>query len=532
MAKRIIIKDSDKLVKVDGFPVLRLQGFDYTDGINSENKEEIGNENLVDVTYDESITVDVTMNTNNWGVVDLLSQLVGEKATSDAVYKTGLLLSGTTAIVNLTNASTIFAVGDGISIRDVSAGISYVRRVSLVQGNGVTLADVLPAAAVANDKYAKVNDYTIDEGDFADASVDLIVPVREKSALARTSWIPNCYLMGFDMNYDVNGDSTENYRLKGDMDEDFIGDFMNAYVAIGTRTGATTFTAPIDSDALTDYTAYYLTVNGKKFSAGAVSGGGATYDNAIDSIARTDAYTWTITVDSAVVPSLAAEDRIRLVYYLTTVDSTQYTTLDDRGLISIKKGMVKIRLGDEYNVAAGSSVGTNKTINLQSVSIGCSFNRQTIYELGTTNACYRTLDLPVITDVTVDMYESDLKFYAEVAGKLATTGTPDTDWDNLVTAGDVLKPSDFIGQDNRLIVEVYDDNTQTNLLKKIEVEKLKVASKGNRLSVGGFAMISWGFRADNISIAGQGIPADSRLDEGFTSESPFPNNYGIVYGQD
>jgi hypothetical protein len=41
-------------------------------------------------------------------------------------------------------------------------------------------------------------------------------------------------------------------------------------------------------------------------------------------------------------------------------------------------------------------------------------------------------------------------------------------------------------------------------------------------------MITFGLRADNIKIQGNGIPADSRLDEGFVTETPFPSDYGVT----
>jgi hypothetical protein len=81
MAKPKIIAHDDKLIKIDGHPVTRLQSFNYDTNMNYEDQYEIGNENMLESRVDDIITTNVNMTANDWGTVDLfeLSQCLKQQ---------------------------------------------------------------------------------------------------------------------------------------------------------------------------------------------------------------------------------------------------------------------------------------------------------------------------------------------------------------------------------------------------------------------------------------------------------------------
>lgn len=81
----------DQIIFIDEFGVRRAQRCEYTPNFNNVEASEIGALGLIE-TVPDLITTNVTLDTNDWGSVDTLQMLLGEKAA--APYVSGVVNSG------------------------------------------------------------------------------------------------------------------------------------------------------------------------------------------------------------------------------------------------------------------------------------------------------------------------------------------------------------------------------------------------------------------------------------------------------
>lgn len=314
---------------------------------------------------------------------------------------------------------------------------------------------------------------------FPRAVVDLTVPVLENDVWKRSVWLPNQHLSSFTFNYSVDGNATEQYQLAGDMDHDFPEDYHEMYSEEGTYASNATFTVA-SSD--TGKTGDYISVNNLIYDSTHFSWSGTT-----------------VTVSgTAGGGALASGDRFRLAWHDDTPVTT-FTKLSTAGPSTVRTGQVKIGLGSEAVVDSA-----HKTLRVQSVNINGTVEREENRELGTkqlTGRTWRTTNIEV--QAVLDM--SDLQ---EVA---IMQGVSESDWNDWANQAIILYPQRFIGNEQELMIQIYDDADQSYLLKTIIMENLSVTGKGHTHDVQGKEQVTFTLRGSYITVSGNGVPAGSKL---------------------
>lgn len=333
---------------------------------------------------------------------------------------------------------------------------------------------------------ANRNDWTIDQDEIKTAMVDILVRSRDNSsqALLGTTWIPNCELQSINWSYSVDGNATENVTLRGDTDRHFVEDYRQTSVEIGVFNTTTTFNV---TTAGTSHTELYVSING------------TIYDSSYVASWATGLVTLTG------VPDLTATDRIRFVFYETTA-SDDFTELDTVGIGAIKAPYVVIGLGDDDEMGVDS---TTKTLRLQSVDVNVTLTREDIKEIGTEQVIKALMTKQEVT-VDATVLHDDMENLAKMMGVTAAT------W----TAGTVeFKLQDAIGNLNNLYVKVYDDSSQTTLLKMLTITDLALLNNPFSQDVGAQGTYSISLKGDNWLWEGQG--------DGGRLATSYPTNYPV-----
>lgn len=329
---------------------------------------------------------------------------------------------------------------------------------------GVDTGQTLPYDGAA----ANRNDWLVDEAQVKVAKVDMLVRVRNSDDLSLESsvWIPNCQIQTINWSYSVDGNATENVTLRGDTDRHFIVNYRQATVEIGTWASATTFDVTTDG---ANHTELYYSVNGTIY----------------DDTTVTSWVTGTVTITA---PALVTGDRIRFFFYLTSADD-DFTELDTSGIGAIKAPYVVIGLGDDTFITSAS-----KTLRLQSVDVNVNITREDIKEIGSQDLVGSPQKKQ---DVTIDatILEEDMENLAKIMGVSAGD----------YTTGDVdFRLQDAVGNFSDLFVKIYDDATQTNLLKTLECTELALLSNPFTQDVGANGQYTLNFKCDNWQWTGNG----------------------------
>lgn len=199
MAKPDATKHYDKMFYIDRFVVTRLQTGNWSHNPNEEVVEEIGNDDIIETIIDPNIPTTVNLNANDWGSVDLLSQ-----------------------VMNTNGLGT----GDAFSAADL---------------NGATI-------------YSDDVKYQL---------CDILVRVRNNKTgfLDRSVYIPSCFITQMSWSYSVDANATEQFTFKGNTDIHLFGKYKQASIDVGTYASATTFSVNID-EATATYTGLYINRNG------------------------------------------------------------------------------------------------------------------------------------------------------------------------------------------------------------------------------------------------------------------------------
>lgn len=358
-----------------------------------------------------------------------------------------------------------------------------------------TEADVDGAGNAYDVAASNRNDWIVDEAQTKLSKVDIVVRVRDDrtDVIGSTVWVPNCQIQTINWSYNVDGNATENITLRGDTDRHFVVNYRQASVNIGVYVSGTTFDVTTTQVATQQWLILYYTVNGTIYDA--------------------TGYTW---VDAGTIvdisgctgaPTLVAGNRIRILFY-RDVPTDTFTELDTSGIGAIKAPYVVIGLGDDTFITSAS-----KTLRLQSVDVNVNVTREDIKEIGTEQMVESK---QTKQDVTIDatVLEEDMENLAKIMGISAA------DW----TTGDVeFKLQDAIGNFNDLFVKIYDDSSQTNLLKTLECAELALINNPFTQDVGSMGQYTLNFKCDNWMWTGNG-------DLGRLSTS-YPSNYPLSQDQ-
>ena len=316
------------------------------------------------------------------------------------------------------------------------------------------------------------NDWVVDEAQTKLSKVDMLVRVRNDDDLSLESsvWIPNCQISSMNWSYSVDGNATENYTLRGDTDRHFVKNYRQASVEIGVFSSTTEATMTTAAD--TNITALYYTVNGVIYDATGYAWATSLFDIS----------------GCTAPPTLVAGDRIRVLFVMTSPDDS-YTELDTTGIGAIKAPYCVIGLGDTVFVTSAS-----KTLRLQSVDVNVTVTREDIKEIGTEALVGSPMQKQEVT-VDATVLEEDMENLAKIMG--VSSGD--------YTTGDVeFKLQDAIGNANNLFVKIYDDSSQTNLLKTLQIDSLTLLNNPFTQDVGSLGQYTMNFRGDNWLWTGNG----------------------------
>ena len=342
------------------------------------------------------------------------------------------------------------------------------------------------------------NDWTIDQTEVKLAKVDMIVRTRntEDATLESTTWIPNCQVSSLNWSYSVDGNAVENVTLRGDTDRHFVKNYRQAMVNIGNWTSVDTFDVETTQVATQSYLVLYYSVNGTIYDA--------------------TGYTWadaTAIVDISLCtlpPTLVDGDRIRILFYADTPDDA-FTDLDSTGIGAIKAPYVVIGLGDATEASITSAT---KTLRLQSVDVNVTITREDIKEIGTEQLVASVQQKQEVA-VEATVLQDDMENLAKIMGVT----------DANYTTGDIeFKLQDAIGNANIMYVSVFDDSSQTNLLKTLTVDNLTLLNNPFTQDVGSLGQYSLSFRGDNWLWVGGGEVG--RLATSYPTEYPLNPDLG------
>jgi hypothetical protein len=310
------------------------------------------------------------------------------------------------------------------------------------------------------------------------AEVDITVPILEDDVWKRTVWLPNCYLSSFSFAYDVTGKGSETYGFDGIEDYDWPEDYHVMVSEEGTYASSTTFDV---TTSATGFTGEYISVN--------------------DIIYGNTMFSWATTVVtvSGTATTLKASDRLRLAHYDSSAPASTFTKLDTAGISTVHAGQVKIGLGSEAVVD-----GDWKTLKIQSVAINGTVDREENRELGTKQIVGRTWRA-TNCDVSITVDESDLEEYAYFCG------VSEADWADWSNQAIILYPTLTIGNENELMIQIYDDSDQSYLLKTITMQNLSFTGKSTSQDVQAKGAITYTLRGSYITVSGNAVPAGSKL---------------------
>jgi len=184
---------------IDGVTAMRVQSLGSTTDFAEEKLLELGNAGSAEII--DTPSVDITLDTNDWGSTNTMALLA-------SLYKTA------------------YAAHNG--------------------GYKSSLGD---------------NSYYITENSFEEAACDITAPVSEDgSVLDRTLYLGYCFVNGISLSYDVGGVASENYTLESDFKRWYLNDYMKAIVYTGTYASASSFTVPANLNS--GYTGLLVSVNG------------------------------------------------------------------------------------------------------------------------------------------------------------------------------------------------------------------------------------------------------------------------------
>lgn len=335
------------------------------------------------------------------------------------------------------------------------------------------------------------NSGIITQADFEVAITDVAVAVKEGTALRRTIYIPNCYLTAFDYTYNVDGVSTENYTMLGDVDYDAVGDYRDLRV----------------------YRGFYWTVSG--FTVSGYALGGAAYDPVQASVNGIVVATGAnivlttsgsdTTVNMSTYSSLAQGDRCRLIASKATPD-TWATKISAAGLATPGYGGIFGRQVKVYLAGSGvTATDTDKMLRVQSCSINGDLSREEMKELGNARIVNKRLNTPLRLNCSVDVAENDLEAYAKMIGGATWTSFSGYKY-NDGTDGILMSTAD-LGRSSKLIVNIYKERTDTptTILKQIVMSGLYMTSKSRDASSTARGTVSFGFQGSFITISGSAV---------------------------
>ena len=293
----------------------------------------------------------------------------------------------------------------------------------------------------------------------------MIYENQDDGTLIQSTLLPAAKIQSFTWTYDARAFATESYNLMAREDYSFVGAYAETFVFLGTYSSSTEFTIS-DTDLVTA-DGLLLVING------------VVYDSSyISSIA-----TGTVTVTGI---TLAATDKIALI---ANKASAVLNMLDHTGIGGLRGRSIKVELKIESETA-------EEFIRLQNVTINGTVDQTELAELSGGFLGYDYDDFSITVNAT--SLKTDLYEYARICG--ITTA----EWSARDTTGQLWSILDGQNTNLTIIVHIYDDHTQTNEIKTVTVDKIKISDNGRSCDVPGRGEVTWAFDGDNFTYEGHG----------------------------
>lgn len=473
MAKPERIPASGVSVFIDGILAKRVQTVGVNVDVTREQTLELANEGVIENVRDND-SVTVQLDTNDIGSTDTLALL------------TDKMIDYTKTFHNLDARNR--GLDHKFFIENASSNASY---------RTITASDLL-------------NNYC-----------NILVSNNENTtAVARSLYAPRCSVTNMSLSYDVSGNATENYTLLTDKKVWFLNaargirlykPIFNQVKRDGTATSISFVGLHSAIPANSTVTAVLLNDN-LRFDSQAEKGGNWAIHTVENTVAGDQASAFSLGYSGAALPfatpfvstTAGTADRTAILWYgaghlweadNTTPKTPGYELESTSGALgAIRKGQIKARL---FNTGTDDQSSTaSAVLRLQTVSIDISPGEERLFELGKQGHYGIAKTSPVPVNVSVTAIDSDIEYYAML---LATAkGT--------LTAGpSTLNSEDFTTGGNKLVIDIYKESAQTNLLKTITIEDMSVVTENFNVTVSEQASQEISFTADNISIVGSGF---------------------------
>ena len=452
----------------------------------------------------------ITIDTNDWGSIDVMSTLAG-------VDKSGFGATATSSNANMAAVSG-------------TTNISYY--------HGVALANF--GAANWFDLWAPVQE----EADLGTASNDI----------DQTMFMPKCYVNSIELGYSTGANATENYGAETDTKYWFLNDgrFISQEIWDGPEAGPVSLGLNATASGVAQlsdstYGFLYSTDAGERALCHRSSAGVDTYYAVnVTAATVTEAY-YDDSDNSVTLPTgltVGAGDELRIRYCANaladstagdsdTIKAAYFTALVDgdstrpEDVGAVRQGQVELFLVDPD--VAGPGAAYEITLRLSSATISATLTREALNELGHLKPYDRPLTFPTEISVAVETTAGDLETFSRFSGKEAEydAGTlNDITIDHLLTKDNlilvvmiyqqtdeiaggvgmnrkVLKP-EMAGTEYfvRGVRSTYAAINPTSPereypLKTVIVPGLKVTDEGFNTSVGSNSTQSFSFRSTN-----------------------------------
>lgn len=468
MSKPEKVQSSGVTVFCDGVILKRVQNFGSNADISREQIQELGNEGVVQYIAD-SPEVTITLETNEVGSTDTMA-LVTDQLIDYTIddHDNGPLL--------------------GIGRWYVQSGSSNAKT--------ITQSNMLNG-------YCSITANINNDG----------------TSAARTVVMNHCAVTGINLNYDVNGNASENYTLTADNKTWFLNDagpvrcykpIFNQIAYTDSGLGFTDLASCIPDGS----TVLAIGINNtilRSRNIGGTNQGNATFTTYEDGNGSTDVvsanafYATSVALSTPwVSTSATSSDRVWIYYRSQGTGWEAQDVATNPGfelespsgaLGAIRRGYITPYLWNTDTDNVGTSTAAGRALRLQTVSIDIAPSEDKLYELGTDGFYGVVKQTPIPITVNVTANDADLEYFAMAV----STAYANTDVKTLTV-------DDFNGY-NALKIFVYQDKAKTTLLKTILLDSMYVSSDNFSVSIGDNATHEMSFECDNITITGSGTDA-------------------------
>jgi|GEM_PF-4334620 len=539
MPKPVRIKHSAVGVKANDHQLHRLQAIGFTSALNPEEIKEIGNDSIVEVA-DGVPTVDITLDRNQDGSMKTLALFANKCFNYGYVQVTpsgGMTVNISNDEYFIDECRYVFSGGTATlaapSSNNCIVVLSLTKNGTLAITSGTSgVNPTPPTTPTSNLKIAEIylssgqttienkhilncHDYiTITEKDFENASVDVIVGVKESGDastttdyITRTAYMENAFLSRLEFACNTGGASTENMSAETDNRRWFLGNKRTIVdaraVGSGTTKTLSSMTVQKELGSTPDPVQlkngkYFLKVylydstTGKYTTLKEVTTVSANDEFSYNSGTKTLTFNYSIPNTTTIIARYAANVDLWCVFKKLPKPDKSHPDLP----AVLNQGQIEVYLSllppEQFSPSSSSM-----TLRVESCSVSLGLTRTALNEIGHHLPYSRPLQMPIPVTVNLNTTASDLEELAKLCGISLSSATE-------------LQLDDFI-KNLYLYIYMYRENDVKRqeapykwqpYLKKIVLTDLSVTNDAFDLRVDANATQNWTLTCDNITVTG------------------------------